>query len=85
MTEFFTDVTAPIPFAGSASTGDLAYRVYDPNRIVAGKRCAEFNQPKRHSDTGIATDCPPIGRWYADAPQRWRCYSGAGKCDAVHG
>ena len=38
MTEFFTDVTAPIPFAGSGGTGDLAYRVYDPNRIVAGKR-----------------------------------------------
>ena len=38
MTEFFTDVTAPIPFAGSGATGDLAYRVYDPNRIVAGKR-----------------------------------------------
>ena len=38
MSEFFTDVTAPIPFAGSGATGDLAYRVYDPERLVAGKR-----------------------------------------------
>ena len=39
MAEFFTDVPAPIPFAGSGSSGasDLAFRVYDPTRVVAGK------------------------------------------------
>ncbi|MCU1394972.1 MAG: Xylose isomerase [Ilumatobacteraceae bacterium] len=41
MTEFFTDVPQPVRFAGaSAADGDagLAYRVYDPDRLVAGKR-----------------------------------------------
>ena len=37
MAEFFTDVPAPIPFAGSDASGDLAFRVYDPDRVVAGK------------------------------------------------
>ena len=37
MAEFFTDVPAPIPFAGSRAGGDLAFRVYDPDRVVAGK------------------------------------------------
>ena len=38
MSEFFTDVTQPIPFAGSGATGDLAYQVYNPDRLVAGQR-----------------------------------------------
>ena len=41
MTEFFADVDGPIPFAGRGDVGDphaLAYRVYDPDRVVAGKR-----------------------------------------------
>lgn len=39
MTEFFDEVTEPIPFAGGGDDpGDLAYRVYDPERIVGGKR-----------------------------------------------
>jgi xylose isomerase len=41
MTGFFTDVDEPIPFAGRGDDGDphaLAYRVYDPDRVVAGKR-----------------------------------------------
>ena len=39
---FFTDIADPIPFAGaSAPEGDLAYRVYDPDRIVLGKRMEE--------------------------------------------
>jgi len=37
MADFFPDVTGPIPFAGS-SPDDLAYQVYDPDRMVAGKR-----------------------------------------------
>ena len=39
---FFTDVADPIPFAGAGDTdGGLAYQVYDPNRIVLGKRMEE--------------------------------------------
>ncbi len=37
MSEFFTDVPGPIPVAG-AGEGSLSYRVYDPDRVVAGKR-----------------------------------------------
>ena len=38
MTEFFTEVAQPIAFAGAGDgAGDrLAYRVYDPDRVVAG-------------------------------------------------
>ena len=38
MSEFFTEVTEPIPFAGAAQDQALAYRVYDPDREVGGKR-----------------------------------------------
>jgi xylose isomerase len=42
MTEFFTDVPAPVAFAGTDAAPDqLAYRVYDPTRVVAGKTMAE--------------------------------------------
>ena len=36
--EFFSEVTGPVEFAGSGGGGDLAYRVYDPDRMVLGKR-----------------------------------------------
>ncbi len=35
--EFFSDVTGPIGFAGTGSD-DLAFQVYDPERMVLGKR-----------------------------------------------
>src|SRR3954451_3073491 len=42
MTEFFTEVQQPVRFAGAAAPdgadSGLAYRVYDPDRVVAGKR-----------------------------------------------
>ena len=39
---FFTDVADPIPFAGGDPPDEgLAYRVYDPNRMVLGKRMEE--------------------------------------------
>ncbi len=41
---FFPDIAEPVPFAGTApsdETGGLAYRVYDPSRVVAGKTMAE--------------------------------------------
>lgn len=37
MTEFFTDV-APIVFGGSTGGETLSYEVYDPDRLVMGKR-----------------------------------------------
>ncbi len=36
--EFFSEVTGTIAFAGAGDGGDLAYRVYDPDRVVLGKR-----------------------------------------------
>ncbi len=35
---FFSDVSGPIPFASAGSDDELAYRYYDPDRLVAGKR-----------------------------------------------
>jgi xylose isomerase len=36
--EFFTDVAGPISFGGLGSTDPLAYKVYQPDRVVLGKR-----------------------------------------------
>ena len=38
MAEFFTDVQSPIKYEGPDTTNELAYRYYDPDRIVLGKR-----------------------------------------------
>lgn len=39
MTEsFFTDVQGPIPFGGPTSSDPLAFKVYEPDRMVLGKR-----------------------------------------------
>jgi xylose isomerase len=38
MTEFFSSVPGPIAYEGPDSDNPLAFRWYDPNRIVAGKR-----------------------------------------------
>jgi len=38
MAEFFTDVQSPIRYEGPDTTNELAYRYYDPDRIVLGKR-----------------------------------------------
>jgi xylose isomerase len=35
---FFPEVTGPIPFRGLDASEPLAYRVYDPDRLVLGKR-----------------------------------------------
>jgi xylose isomerase len=39
--EFFTSVPGPIPFGGPDSDDALAYRVYDPDRMVLGRRMEE--------------------------------------------
>jgi xylose isomerase len=43
MTDFFANVPGPIPAAGASVPDDapFRFRVYDPDRIVAGKRMAE--------------------------------------------
>ena len=38
MSSFFPDVPDPVRPAGQTEKGQLAYRVYDPDRLVAGKR-----------------------------------------------
>jgi len=35
---FFSEVSEPIPFGGLASTEPLSFKVYDPERLVLGKR-----------------------------------------------
>ena len=42
---FFGDVTAPIRFEGPDSTNDLAYKVYDPDRMVLGTRMVDHLRP----------------------------------------
>lgn len=41
MTDFFTDVTEPIPFEGPDSDNPLAFRWYDRDRMVLGKTMEE--------------------------------------------
>ncbi len=36
--DFFTDVVGPIPYSGLDSTDPLSYKVYDPDRMVLGRR-----------------------------------------------
>ena len=36
--DFFTEVAGPIPFGGLDSTDPLAFKVYQPDRLVLGKR-----------------------------------------------
>jgi xylose isomerase len=38
MADFFTEVPEPIRYEGPDTDNPLAFRVYDPNRVVAGKR-----------------------------------------------
>src|SRR3954470_11992757 len=38
---FFSDVPGRIPFGGLDSTDPLTYKVYDPERVVLGKRMAD--------------------------------------------
>jgi xylose isomerase len=38
MTVFFDEVEERVPYAGAGADGDLGYRVYEPDRMVLGKR-----------------------------------------------
>jgi xylose isomerase len=45
MTDFFPDVPGRIRFGGPAAGTELAYRVYDPDRVVLGKRMEDHLRP----------------------------------------
>ena len=58
--EFFPDVPGPIPFGGLGSDDPFAFKVYQPNRLVGGRRMT--NAPS--TAPGIvpmppANDTPP--------------------------
>jgi xylose isomerase len=42
---FFSEVTAPIAFGGLDSTDPLTYKVYQPDRMVLGKRMEDHLRP----------------------------------------
>ncbi len=42
---FFPDVTGPIPFGGLDSTDPLAFKVYQPDRVVLGRRMVDWLRP----------------------------------------
>ncbi len=43
--DFFPDVTGPIPFGGLESTDPLAFKVYEPDRLVLGTRMEDHLRP----------------------------------------
>ncbi len=43
--EFFTEVRGPIPFGGLDSRDPLAFKVYQPDRVVLGKTMVEHLRP----------------------------------------
>ncbi len=42
---FFSDVPGPIPFGGLESTEALAFKVYEPDRLVLGQRMVDHLRP----------------------------------------
>ena len=43
--DFFSEVTGPIPFGGLESTDPLSFKVYEPDRLVLGKRMEDHLRP----------------------------------------
>ena len=39
--DFFSAIEGPIPFGGLDSADPLSFKVYDPDRLVLGKRMAD--------------------------------------------
>ena len=76
---FFTEVTGPIPFGGLDSDDPLAFKVYEPDRLVLGKRMEDHLRPGVcfwHSFAwpgvdmfGIGHARPAVAR--ADRTTRW--------------
>ena len=63
---FFSDVTEPIRYAGPDSTDPLAFRWYDPDRVVAGATMSEqlrFSVAYWHSFAADGADMFGSGSW----------------------
>ena len=43
--DFFTEVTGPIPFGGLGSSDPLAFKVYQPDRLVLGTKMVDHLRP----------------------------------------
>src|SRR4051794_12418526 len=43
--DFFADVPSRVPFGGLDSSDPLSFKVYDPSRMVLGKRMDEHLRP----------------------------------------
>jgi len=72
--DFFSDVAGPIRFGGLGSTDPLTYKVYDPDRIVLGKRMEDHLRVGVcfwHSFAWAGTDMFGLGTfdrpWISDA------------------
>ncbi len=71
---FFSQVHDPIPFAGAGSTDPLAFKVYQPDRLVLGKRMEDHLRPGVcfwHSFAWAGTDMFGLGTldrpWISDS------------------
>ena len=63
---FFSDVTGPIPFGGLNSDDPLSFKVYEPDRLVLGKRMVSIFAPVSASGTrsrGRGSTCSGSARW----------------------
>ena len=76
---FFPEVTGPIPFGGLDSTDPLAFKVYEPDRLVLGKRMEDHLRigrlPLALVRLGRRATCSAsgrsIGRGSIRPPTRW--------------
>ena len=73
---FFSDVPGPIPFGGLDSTDPLTFKVYQPDRVVLGRRMADWLRPGVcfwHSFSWDGRDMFGIGTldrpWLADGDE----------------
>lgn len=66
MTQYFPQITAPIPYEGPKSRNPLAYRWYNPTQVVEGKSMAEhfrFAVAFWHTFKGNGTDMFGPAAW----------------------
>ena len=75
---FFTGVTSPIRYGGPDSTDPLEFKVYQPDRMVLGKRMEDHLRPGVcfwHSFAWDGRDMFGIGTmdrpWLSAASTRW--------------
>ncbi len=62
--QFFMDVKEPIRFGGLGSSESLAFKVYEPDRVVLGKRMEDHLRPGVcfwHSFAWAGTDMFGLG------------------------